>query len=111
MFEDANQIVSRCPHCNQGYRIEEAQEIEVTDDSTTVYAECSRCRSSIIAVVAMSGLGVVSLGMVTDMNREDIYRFRASGPISSNELLEIIQSLKQGDRAFVNRIIGKKDVI
>jgi hypothetical protein len=110
MLEDANHIVSRCPLCNAVYRMEDAQVIETSDDSSMVYVECGRCKSSIVAVVAMSGMGMVSLGMVTDMTREDVERFHTSPSMSSNELLEMIQLLQRKDRTVVRELVsGPRD--
>ncbi len=104
MFEESNQIISRCPLCNANYRMDDAQVVETSDESSMVYVECPRCRSSIVALVAMSGMGMVSLGMVTDMNREDVERFHAAAGMSSNELLDIIQVLKRKDRSVVQAL-------
>lgn len=105
MFDDStNQFVSRCPLCNAGCRMEDAYTIESTEEASMVYTECPRCRSSILAVVAMSGVGIVSLGMVTDMTREDVERFRVAPSMSSNELLEMIQLLQRKDRSVVREL-------
>ena len=109
MFEDTNQLISRCPLCNAGYRMEDAQIIEASDESSSVYVECPRCKSSIMAVVAMSGMGMISLGMVTDMTREDIDKFRLSPSVSGNELLEMIQLLKRQDRSVVRELTKEND--
>lgn len=109
MFEENGHIISRCPLCNATYRMEDAQVIETTDESSMVYVECSRCKSSIVAVVAMSGMGMVSLGMVTDMTREDVERFRASPSMSGNELLEMIQLLQRKDRTVVRALTTLSD--
>jgi len=110
MFEESNQFISRCPLCNSGYRMEDAQVIEASEDSSTVYVECPNCKSSIMAVVAMSGMGMISLGMVTDMTKEDIERFRLAPSMSGNELLEMIQLLKRKDRTVVRELTAENDV-
>lgn len=110
MFEEQyNQFVSRCPLCNAGYRMEDAYTLESTDDASMIFIECARCKSSIVAVVAMSGMGIISLGMVTDMTREDIERFRAAPSMSSNELLELIQLLQRKDRTVVRELIRVRE--
>lgn len=102
--EPGNQFVSRCPLCNAGCRMEDAYTIESTDDASMIYTECPRCKSSIVAVVAMSGVGIVSLGMVTDMTKEDVEQFRTAPSMSSNELLEIIQLLQRKDGSVVREL-------
>lgn len=106
MFEEQNtQFVSRCPLCNAGYRMEDAFTLESSEDASMIYIECARCKSSIVAVVAMSGVGIISFGMVTDMTRDDVERFRSASSMSSNELLEMIQLLQKRDRSVVRELV------
>lgn len=110
MFEEPyGQFVSRCPLCNAGYRMEDAHMLESTEEASMIHIECARCKSSIVAVVAMSGVGIVSLGMVTDMTKEDIERFRQAPSINSNELLEMIQLLQRHDRSVVRELAQVKE--
>lgn len=91
-------FVSRCPFCSAEYDLDGAKVIGEEDESTVVYVTCSECESSIVAVVAMSGLGIVSLGLVTDMTADDTKRFFGSKQISSNELLTMYEVLKNSNK-------------
>jgi len=94
-------LVSRCPFCSAEYDLDGAKVIGEEDDSTMVYVTCSECESSIIALVAMSGLGIVSLGLVTDMSEEDTNRFLKGKEVTSNELLNMYELLqKSSDTVF-----------
>lgn len=93
-FDDNMRVVTRCPFCSADYDLDGAQVIGEENDATMVYVTCSDCESSIIAVVAMSGLGIVSLGLVTDMTAEDTKRFTGVGSMTSNDLLSIYELLK-----------------
>jgi hypothetical protein len=93
-------FVSRCPFCSAEYELEGAKIIGEEDDSTMVYVTCSECESSIVAIIAMSGLGIVSLGLVTDMTADDTKRFIGAKNVSSDELLSIYELFeKHNDRA------------
>jgi len=87
-------LVSRCPFCSAEYDLEGAKIIGEEEDSTMIYVTCSECESSIVAIVAMSGLGIISLGLVTDMTAEDTKRFADAKNVSSDELLNIYELLK-----------------
>ena len=89
--------------------MEDAYTLESTDEASMIFIECARCKSSIVAVVAMSGMGIVSLGMVTDMTKEDIERFRSAPSMNSNELLELIQLLQRKDRTVVRELVRAKE--
>jgi len=94
-------FVSRCPFCSAEYELEGAKIIGEEDDSTMVYVTCSECESSIVAIVAMSGLGIVSLGLVTDMTAEDTKRFIGGQNVTSDELLSIYELFeKKSDQAI-----------
>lgn len=97
-FDDNMHFVSRCPFCSAEYDLDGAKVIGEEDESTVVYVTCSECESSIVAIVAMSGLGIVSLGLVTDMTAEDTKRFFGSKQVSSDELLKIYEVLKKNDK-------------
>lgn len=105
-FDNNQHFVSRCPFCSAEYDLDGARVVAEEEESTMVYVTCIDCGSSIIAIVAMSGLGIVSLGLVTDMTEQDTKRMVDEKPISSNDLLnlyEILQTEKQGFHALTTR--------
>src|SRR5687767_5660962 len=100
-FDNNQHFVSRCPFCSAEYDLDGAKVIGEEEESTMVYVTCSECESSIIAIVAMSGLGIVSLGLVTDMTEEDTKRFRDSSGVTSNELLSIYELLEKNNSTAI----------
>ncbi len=107
-FDENMHFVSRCPFCSAEYDLDGAKVIGEQDDSTVVYVTCSECESSIVAVVAMSGLGIVSLGLVTDMTAEDTKKFFGEQRITSNELLRIYELLEGNDKNAVQALTQPK---
>ncbi len=105
-FDDNLHFVSRCPFCSAEYDLDEAKVIGEEDEATMVYVTCDRCESSIVAMVAMTGLGIVSLGLVTDMTAEDTKIFFDKKAVSSNELLEIYELLKE-DKSAIKSLTDK----
>lgn len=93
-FDNDQHFVSRCPFCSAEYDLDGAKVIGEEEDSTMVYVSCEECESSIIAIVAMSGLGIVSLGLVTDMTEEDSKRMMDSGELTGDDLLSAYELLK-----------------
>ena len=92
-------FVSRCPFCSAEYDLDGAKVIGEQDDATVVYVTCSKCESSIVAMVAMTGLGIVSLGLVTDMTEGDTREFFRAKSVSSDDLLHIYELLKENKGA------------
>lgn len=103
-FDYNMHFVSRCPFCSAEYDLEGAKIIGEEEESTMIYVTCSECESSIVAVVAMSGLGVISLGLVTDMTAEDTKRFLGSKSVTSDELLSIYELLAKNNSQVVKEL-------
>lgn len=99
-FDENVHFVSRCPFCSAEYDLDGARVIGEEEDATVVYVTCSKCESSIIAMVAMTGLGIVSLGLVTDMTAEDTKRFFGGKEVTSDELLTMYELLKKDTNAI-----------
>lgn len=104
VFDDNMQLVTRCPFCSAEYDLDGAQVIGEENDATMVYITCSECESSIIAIVAMSGLGIVSLGLVTDMTVEDTKRFMKEKQVTSDEFLSIYETLNKDQKNVIKQL-------
>lgn len=107
VIEDNMQLVTRCPFCSAEYDLDGAQVIGEENDATMVYIACSECESSIIAIVAMSGLGIVSLGLVTDMTIEDTKKFIKEKQVSSDEFLAIYEMLHANQPGVVKQMMHR----
>lgn len=103
-FDNNQHFVSRCPFCSAEYDLDGAKVIGEEDESTMVYVTCGECESSIIAIVAMSGLGIVSLGLVTDMTEEDTKKMMEEQEISGNDMLNLYELFKTKSDSALKRL-------
>lgn len=61
-----------------------------------VHAECRQCKSSTVLMVLSGLMGMVTtIGMLTDMSRDDIERFWNAGEITSDDVLYVHRALEQ----------------
>lgn len=104
MIDDNMQLVTRCPFCSAEYDLDGAQVIGEENDATMVYITCSECESSIVAIVAMSGLGIVSLGLVTDMTVEDTKKFMKGKQVTSDEFLTLYEVLNKNHQSLIKQL-------
>jgi hypothetical protein len=103
-FDNNQHFVSRCPFCSAEYDLDGAKVIGEEDESTMVYVTCGECESSIIAIVAMSGLGIVSLGLVTDMTEEDTKSMMEEQEITGNDMLNLYELFKTESESVLKRL-------
>ncbi len=88
--------IGNCPVCSSQFEPGKASIIEKKDHMSHVYAECSKCTSSVSCFVLENKMGTVTtIGMLTDMTKEDIMRFKMREPITANEVKKIHQIIEQ----------------
>ncbi len=87
-------LISYCPLCNTQYDPLTAKMLEQKDDAHLLHIECSKCGSSIVALIMMNGLGVSSIGLITDLTSDDVLRFKEEGPVNPDDVLTMVHVFK-----------------
>lgn len=88
------QPLIRCPVCNKKYRSAKMMVLDEDDRRTTLHLACDGCGASTIVLVSMGQFGVVSLGVLTDLERGEARRVFQGEAVSSDQVLEAHQFLK-----------------
>ena len=89
-------FLGNCPICNTKFRPHKASSIDKMGNTEIVYAECPKCASSVILGISKNAPGLVTtVGMLTDMNREDIDRIRDLPPLTADDVLEVHKYLEK----------------
>ena len=83
-------FLGNCPICNKKFSSSDASCIEGEEDMRVLYVECKKCASSVVLGVVKNVPGLVTtVGMLTDMNKEDIERMRNLSPLTADDVLEM----------------------
>lgn len=97
-------LISYCPICSTHYNPFNAQILEERDDAHLIHVECRKCGSSIIALVLTGGIGISSVGLVTDLTGEEVLKFRKSDVIASDDVLDAHEQLFVTDRNILSEL-------
>ena len=106
--------VLRCPICGIKYRLEQTKVIETSHDevygeaSILIHSDCSKCKSSVMFNVEIRGPEVFSVGMVTDLTRQDSAKFKKHTPITPNEVIGIHKEIRNLKNDFISLFTEKK---
>lgn len=99
-------VILHCPVCSNKYSAEQTSIIEASgpdrydNSSLLVHTDCERCQSSVVFSIAMDGPEIFSVGMVTDLTSADAKKFRNSGFVSLDEVIEFHDFLQAFDGNF-----------
>ncbi|MFA5021567.1 MAG: hypothetical protein WC508_00590 [Patescibacteria group bacterium] len=95
LFNNTPTLITHCPVCNVRYNPLEAKVLEEGDNAHLIYIKCKVCRAAILALIITNSLGVSSLGLITDLDTDDVLKFRSAKPISCDDVIEIHQLLSK----------------
>lgn len=88
-------LISYCPICHTHYNPLAAQVLDERDDAHLIHIECRKCGSSIVALVLTGGLGMSSVGLVTDLTGDEVLKFRTRENIQADDVLTVHEALFQ----------------
>ncbi|MBN1778905.1 MAG: hypothetical protein JW816_01670 [Candidatus Buchananbacteria bacterium] len=99
LFNESLKVVSSyCPVCNSKYNPVEAKILEERNDSHLIHIKCRNCSASIVALVIVGNMGVSSIGMVTDLQSDEVLKFKSSRPVTADEVLDFHQTISQFEK-------------
>lgn len=89
--------LSKCPQCSRKYRFNKALVLDEDEERTTFHLTCDNCQISTLVFVTVGQYGVVSLGIVTDLDRNEAkYLFRNEA-ISADHVIDAHQLLSRAE--------------
>lgn len=95
LFNDHQALITHCPVCGLRYNPLEAKVVEEVNNAHLIHIKCRHCQATILAVVFISSLGVSSVGIVTDLESDEIIKFKSAKPINCDDVIEIHQLLNR----------------
>lgn len=99
-------FIEECPVCERKYGEESVQIIEQNGEANLMHITCSECLNSVIAVVVMSNVGSSSIGVLTDLEPEDIMRLKGQSKFSHDQILEFHLMLQQ-EKEFESAVVSE----
>ncbi len=100
ILDEGVKLISYCPLCESSYRPEAAHVLGEKEDSHLLHITCGRCSNAILALVLISSVGVSSVGLVTDLNFDEVHQFRRAGAVSTDDVIETHSLLQDSDLLF-----------
>lgn len=104
LFDESLKLVSSCPVCQRRYNPVEIKVLAEKNNSHLIYIKCQHCSTAILAVILVNNLGVNSIGLITDLNSDEILKFKEESLVDCDDVLEIHQALMK-DKVLIDQLI------
>lgn len=101
--QESLRLISYCPVCDTSYNPMEARVIDERDGRHLMHIRCKKCAHSILALVLTSGMGVSSMGLLTDLTFDDVVQFREAKAITVDDVITLHHLLEQKEA----EVLGK----
>lgn len=88
-------IISHCPLCNYEYKSINAKIIRENEEAQLVYMKCPNCFGSLIILIINSGPLISAMGIVTDLNENDISKLNNVNVIQDEDIINLHELLKK----------------
>ncbi len=100
---DGQSFISHCPVCNIRYNPIEAKVLEEKKENHLLYVKCRNCQSAVLTLVISNNLGLTSVGLITDLDGDEVLKFKDQKGISHDEVLEFHQFIGR-EKALISHL-------
>lgn len=69
--------------------------ITQSNKAELVHVQCQTCQGSLVALLFSTGPLISSIGLVSDLSREDVVRFQSASAVSEDDLFSLHDWLRQ----------------
>ena len=88
----------KCPLCKKEYGNFNITILDQKKGKATLHLTCDYCQTASLVFVIANQNGILSLGMVTDVTKEEAKRAMNREAVSVDEVVEIYQYLKKAEK-------------
>lgn len=94
-------IIQQCPLCTKDYAHTDMNIVGEGEGTQLIHITCPSCKHAIVALVVLSQLGVSSIGMLTDLNAQEMSRLMTTMAISQDDVLTFHDALLEHQQDFI----------
>lgn len=84
-------FLAKCSFCGSGFGVENLVLLEEQEQKTILHVTCSKCKTSAIFFLSNNQSGILSLGIMTDLDKDEVVQKFARGAVSADEVIDAHQ--------------------
>ncbi|MFA6974179.1 MAG: hypothetical protein WC238_05605 [Parcubacteria group bacterium] len=88
-------FLSKCAICSGEYQATDLTILEEKEQKTTLHVTCRKCHTSSIFFVSNGQAGILSLGMTTDLDSQEVKGKFSRQAVSADEVIDAHQYISQ----------------
>lgn len=94
IIQNSLKLVKSCPVCTNRYTTTMAEVVQEQNTGYLVYFSCNNCQSSLLAQISEMPFGLIGSAMLTDLELNEVLKFKNSEKVSVDDVLEVYKKLE-----------------
>jgi|GEM_PF-351457 len=99
IIKNSLKLIKQCPVCNSEYLLEKITVVAGEEDGYLLHFSCNHCANALLVKIAPLPFGVIGSAMLTDLEANEVLKFKNAGTVSVDDVLEVYQNL-EGNRVI-----------
>ncbi|MBT4722929.1 hypothetical protein HN958_04065 [Candidatus Falkowbacteria bacterium] len=97
-------IISECPVCRKKQFPADINLVEEREEGHLLHMQCKLCSGSLLVFVNFNDHGANVIGVLTDLQSQEVGKVLSRGPLTADDFLEIYQKMNQ--EGIVKELLG-----
>jgi len=86
-------LVTHCPLCRALFPTNKTNVLEEKENLRLIFAQCSACGGAMMALVSLNQGEANAVGLVIDLTKEEILKYRTYEAVTSDDVLAVHHAL------------------
>ncbi len=86
-------IPQKCPICSSKRENLSYEPVGSDKNRTAIYVSCEKCLASIVFFITQNEMGIMTVGVLTDVNSQEAKNFFGAMSVSDNDVIDIHEYL------------------
>lgn len=104
---DALRAITYCPWCEKRFHHLQVHVIAEQANHQLLHFQCQECSSYVLVAVSINGTVVSSLGLISDLGREDIRRLLGLPQLQEDDVLQLHGLLNGSPQQIARLFVGQ----
>lgn len=106
-MQPSPKLLTHCPLCETVYEDQSIHLLGEHGGMRLFHLTCQACSHAVLAVILENQNGIRSLGVMTDMEAQDVFSLQSAENISANECLDLRAFLERDSKRFCEVLLTK----
>lgn len=94
-------VPKKCPMCGAQRKDLFFEPVSNNKNRTAIYVSCEECLTSVVFFISQNEMGLMAVGVLTDLNSDEAKIFFGTEAISANDIIDVYKHLNNSKESIL----------